>query len=443
MASRDDPKKTSEDESEPAAQPTKDASPAGSVQQVQDQSSDEADFEERVARIVQSSISALQSPRPRPGSSHYISDSDWEQDSSEDSDSDTVTFAARTKHTKKKGKHKTDSSEGDKYTRARKKETTRKRKVKKSKKKKKKKSKSSSSDSENDSSSTSSDSDTAHAGKYARTCNKESRKVLITADKKVRICTLMRKAIQGHFDTFKPVEIISKAAERYTGIKGIRQSFAREMDKEVNLNEEKKKFENVLYTVHRGVLTSLSALAPIANRMMVQNKFTSLSDDMNRAIALLAATSNFLGYRRFENVYKSVCTDAGKEVAKSQKVKDNQGKEFTLFLAPEPIKGKPIDHTKMFGGQLPLLFKQVETGTKCGKHLGKVKTADDKISKLKDFRHRRTFSRGAKFSPRFTGRGRAQRQSYGWTDYNRPGAAFRGSNNRPHQPAHQRPTPKP
>ena len=57
---------------------------------------------------------------------------------------------------------------------------------------------------------------------------------------------------------------------------------------------------------------------------MVENKFTSLCDDMNDSVALITATINFLSYRRFENVFKSVCTDAGKEVARS---KDNDGKE--------------------------------------------------------------------------------------------------------------------
>ena len=85
----------------------------------------------------------------------------------------------------------------------------------------------------------------------------------------------------------------------------------REMDKEVHLSEEKKQFENVLFTVYRGILIAIAAIAPIANRMMAQNKFLSLSDDMNRGIVLLAATSNFLNYQRFENVIKSVTTDAG------------------------------------------------------------------------------------------------------------------------------------
>ena len=69
-------------------------------------------------------------------------------------------------------------------------------------------------------------------------------------------------------------------------------------------------------------------------------------------------------------------TDAGKEVARSKKVMDNTGKEFTLFLAPKPIKGKPLDKTKMFSGQLPYLFKQEESSAKCRKHTSTAKKGD-------------------------------------------------------------------
>ena len=134
------------------------------------------------------------------------------------------------------------------------------------------------------------------------------------------------------------------------------------MDPEVKLKEDRKRFSTVLFMVHKGVLSALSAVAPITNCMMAENKFTSLCNAMNERVALLTATSNFLTYRRFENIFKSVCTDAGKEVARS-------GKEYTLFLAPKPIKGKPPDTGKMSGGQLQYLFKQVETSSKCGKHM--------------------------------------------------------------------------
>ena len=133
------------------------------------------------------------------------------------------------------------------------------------------------------------------------------------------------------------------------------------MDKEVHLSQ-KKRLENVLFTLHCGVLTALIAIAPLTNGMMAQNKFSSLSDNINRGLAWLATMSNSLNYRQFENVFKSVTTDATK------KRTDNTGKEFTLFLALEPIKRKPLDKSQMFGGQLPYLFKQEETSTKSGKH---------------------------------------------------------------------------
>ena len=431
MASKHPSKDPSDAESDPRDTGTHSASlPEDAGQHSTDQ---EAALEYRLLQLVEKRLAGIEQPRSH-SKRHVMSDSDWEDLSEGDSDGEEITFAPRTKLAKKsksRSRRTTDSSEGDTYTRARTKSRSRKRKPKKSKSKKKKK-KSSSSDSEEDSSSTSSDSDTKHAGKYARTCSKESKKVLITADRKVRVCTLMRKAIQGHFDTFKPVEVIIKGTERYTGVKGVKQSFAKEMDKEVQLSEEKKRFENVLFTVHRGVLTALTAMAPIANRMMIQNKFTTLSDDINRSMALLAATSNFITYRRFENVYKSVCTEAGKEVAKSQKVTDNNGKEYTLFLAPEPIKGKHLDNTKMFGGQLPYLIKQVETGSKCGKHLGPTKKADDKL-KTKDFRHRRFAPRG-RFLSRFQPRGRSQRPASNWTDYSRQSSSFRPGQQRNQQP---------
>ena len=147
---------------------------------------------------------------------------------------------------------------------------------------------------------------------------------------------------------------------------------------------------------------------------------------MNDGVALLTATSNFLSYRRFENVFKSVCTDAGKEVARSKKVMDNDEKEYTLFLAPKPIKGKPLDSTKMFGGQIQHLFKQVETSSKCGKHMDPDKKKSSEVNATcfrrfrQDFRSRRADQRGGRFVTNFQNRGRGQRQSFGWNDGNRP-----------------------
>ena len=108
---------------------------------------------------------------------------------------------------------------------------------------------------------------------------------------------------------------------------------------------------------------------------------------MHAGVVLLTLTSKFLSYMRFENVFNTVCTDAGKQVVRSKKVLDNNGKEYMLFLAPKPIKGKPLDKGKMFSGQLQYLFKQVETSSKCEKHMDadKKKSMDGNTSRFKRF----------------------------------------------------------
>ena len=63
------------------------------------------------------------------------------------------------------------------------------------------------------SSMTASQSDTPHEGKYAKSCNKTTKKCKVAKWKKVKITTLMRKTIEGHFNTFKPMEVILKLAE--------------------------------------------------------------------------------------------------------------------------------------------------------------------------------------------------------------------------------------
>ena len=321
-------------------------------------------------------------------------------------------------------------SEGDAHLKARKRASKQKRKKSKSKRKSKKSSPDSFSSSS--SSSISSDSDSKHKGVYSRRCAKASKKRVKDRERKVCICSLMRKALDGHFNTFKPVEIIQKGIEKFTGVKGVDKSTCHTMDTEVFLTEEKKKLEHMLFTVQKGVLAALSAIIPVANRMMEQEKFTSLAADMDEGVEMLAATSTFINFRRFENVFKSVTTDAGKEVSRSKKIKDKDGKEYTLFLPPHPIKGKPLDKTKMFGGQLTQLLKQAESGNKCGKQMGtKRKNKDNAPSQNKKGRfagkQRRGFFKGARqhFNFNSFGRGRGQRQqSFGWNNYNRPVQGF-------------------
>ena len=57
----------------------------------------------------------------------------------------------------------------------------------------------------------------------------------------VWITTLMHKTIQGHFDSFKPTELIVKLGEKFTGIKGISASLIKEMDPEFKLSADRKR----------------------------------------------------------------------------------------------------------------------------------------------------------------------------------------------------------
>ena len=119
--------------------------------------------------------------------------------------------------------------------------------------------------------------------------------------------------------------------------------------------------------------------------------------------------------------------------AHSSCTEDNDGKEYTLFLPPHPVKGKPLDKIKMFGGQITQLLKQVESGNKCGKHMGNTKRKSEDSSSGQNKRQRFNGRQGrapfrgfrSRFSS-FRGRGR-QQQSFGWNDNNRPGPGFRQS----------------
>ena len=82
----------------------------------------------------------------------------------------------------------------------------------------------------------------------------------------------------------------------------------------------------------------------------------------------------------------------------------------------------------MFGGQLHYLFKQVETSSKCGKHMDadKKKSMDGNAALFKqfrqDFRNHRAVQRQGRFNPdpNFQPWGRGQRQSFGWNEGNHP-----------------------
>ena len=337
------------------------------------------------------------------------------------------------KQTKKKVKVKSKKttnkrdpveSDGDQYTQNKKKAVKR-HKVTKHRSKKHKYRKVSSSSDSSSSSEEESDSDNNHTGVMATECTVASQDREVQPDSKIRVCSLMKKSLQGQFHTFKPLEVIVKGAEHFTGVKGVESSFPREMDIDVNIPEDKKKQENILFAIQRGLLAGLVAIVPVANRILVEDKFTSLAKDLNAGLGLLAATSTYIQYRRYENIFKSVTTEAGKEVTRSKKVKDKNGKEFTVFLAPKPIKGKPYNRKLLFGGQLSLLLKQVESGNKCGKQMGSARMQTQQGNtrgrrfRLDSFRRRGNFRGGRAQFGNYRGRGR------GWTENNRAVQSFR------------------
>ena len=97
-------------------------------------------------------------------------------------------------------------------------------------------------------------------------------------------------------------------------------------------------------------------------------------------------------------------------------------------MAPKPIKGKPYNRQMMFGGQLTLLLKQVETGNKCGKQMGQNKNSNNTTNGNRgrrvrpDFKRRNAFPssyRGARQQQHGQFRQRFQRPGTGWTDNNR------------------------
>ena len=321
-------------------------------------------------------------------------------------------------------------SEGDRYKRTKVVST----KVKKNKKKSKKR-KVSSASSSSESSFPSSDSETIATGVMEKHLAKASKKRKIERNNSVRVRSLLRSALEGHFATFKPVETITRGAEIYTGVKGVEDSFLKEMDKEVLMNDVMKRYEHSMFVMQSATLSALAAIVPVANRMANEDKFTTLAKGMNDGIELLAAASTFASYRRFENIYKGVSTEAGKEVTRSKKVKDKTGKEYTLFLPPKPLKGKPWDKS---------LMKVAESSSKCGRQMGLKTKAEEPFNCFKrprfDTRSRRGGFRGGRGAPYFQSnqsfRGRGQRGALGWNEYNRQ--AFRGASAQGRQTGFQR-----
>ena len=328
--------------------------------------------------------------------------------------------------TKKKGKSsgsESGLSEGDRYRRNK----VVSKKIKKTK-TKKKKSKGSSSNSDSESSFPSSDPESSVSGAMVKQLSKASKKKRPERGRAVLVRSLLRNALEGHFSTFKPVEVITRGAERYTGVKGVEDSFMREMDHQVMMNDNMKRYEHSLSVMQTAILSAIAAIVPVANRMANEDRFTTLARGMNEGLELLAAASTFATYRRFENVYKGVTTEAGKEATRSKKVKDLDGKEYTLFLPPKPLKGKAWDNELMFGGQVPALLKLAESSNKCGKQFGNKRKAEETNFSFKrpryEMRGRRGSFRGGRGNNNpqqaQSFRGRSQRNSFGWNEFNRP-----------------------
>ena len=413
------------------------------------EASELASLEQRLTTLLEQRLEEQTAPMwdgPMDDSAPESNDRQLSEDDEESvwqASQDSVA-SSETPHVSKQGQKRarvssetkeSEVSEGDDYTKARKKAnakhaSAKTKKSKKSKKKRKCASSSSSSSSES-TSEDDSDSDTNHKGPLAKEFDLAAKKGPSKPDKKVRLCTLLRTALAGHLHTFKPAEVIIRGSEKYTGIKGVEASWPKEMDAEVPMSDEKKKGEHIMFTSQRAILAALTAILPVANRMLKENVFTSLATDMNKGIELLAAASTFLTFRRYENVYKAVTTDAGKELTRSKKVKDKNGKEFTLFMAPKPIKGKALDKAKMFGGQIPALLKQVESGSKCGRQMAPTGRRDSFNTSGRgrqprgEFRRRQHF-RGSRHSFGQSYRGRGQvRPTTNWTEFNRNAQPFR------------------
>ena len=255
-------------------------------------------------------------------------------------------------------------SSGDKYLRS----SPAKKKSKKAKKKSKKHKYSSSSDSSV--SSFPSTDTTSDEGRYVKTMAKKGKGKKADPRPAVRLRSVMRTALETCFESVKPSEMISQCALKYTGLKGIKESFYKEMDEDVSMTENVKRVENALGTLQSAILSALAAISPVANRLANEKRYTSLTQGMNDGLEVLATASRFATYKRFENVSKSVSTDAGKEVTRTRKITDHRGKEFYLYLPPKPVKGKKWDHSLLYGGQLHLHLNRVEKKCKADRQLG-------------------------------------------------------------------------
>jgi hypothetical protein len=125
------------------------------------------------------------------------------------------------------------------------------------------------------------------------------------------------------------------------------------------------------------------------------NLYTSLTVDINDSIKCLTSAASF---KHYENANKASSTMTGKEVTRSKKIRDRDGKEHTVFTTLEPLKGKVRDGIYLFGGQLVALIKKAEAAVKAGFYLGEKKWMDS------GFRHARRPKNKTKYrKPSFRG----------------------------------------
>jgi hypothetical protein len=128
--------------------------------------------------------------------------------------------------------------------------------------------------------------------------------------------------------------------------------------------------------LHTGFLVALTSCIPVFNRLAKDNLYTSLTSDINDRIKFLISAASFALSKGYENANRGVSTTTGKEVTRSKKIRDRDGKEHTVFTTPEPRKGKVWDGNYLFGGQLVALIKKAEAAIKSGFHLSEKKRTD-------------------------------------------------------------------
>ena len=65
------------------------------------------------------------------------------------------------------------------------------------------------------------------------------------------------------------------------------------MDDDVTMTEGVKRVETALFTLQSAILSALSAIAPVANRMANEKKNSTLTQGRNDGLELLATASRF------------------------------------------------------------------------------------------------------------------------------------------------------